>query len=176
MPLGFWLVIGLYVTMPHFVAIGETTAEIWRLLWPPNRAGHYILQLWFLLAHFFLFSSPILNGRKLDVYHTSAHECEFRMQVWQCAARGSLKIQDIKGFTTMRYISLRFTYLLTYKHSLSAHHRTTLSGMSSQLGYVSTIRKNVKDQYLLHMSAQYGELRPTNGWGWLAGLGHPSKF
>jgi len=27
-------------------------------------------------------------------------------------------------------------------------------------------------QYLLHMSPQYGELRPTNGWDRLAGLGH----
>jgi len=26
------------------------------------------------------------------------------------------------------------------------------------------------------MSSQYGELRPSNGWDWLASLGHPSKF
>ena len=38
----------------------------WLFLWPLNRAGHYILQLWFLL-----FSSPILSGRRLDVCHTS---------------------------------------------------------------------------------------------------------
>ena len=29
---------------------------------------------------------------------------------------------------------------------------------------------------LLHMSSQYGELRPTNGWDQLASLGHLSKF
>jgi len=35
-----------------------------------NRAGHYIFALWF-LSFFFLFSSPNLSGRTLDVYHTS---------------------------------------------------------------------------------------------------------
>jgi len=34
----------------------------------------------------------------------------------------------------------------------------------------------VKQQYLLHMSSQYGELRPTNGWDRLAGLGDSSIF
>jgi len=32
--------------------------------------------------------------------------------------------------------------------------------------------KTVKQQYLLQMSLQYGELRSTNGWDRLAGLGH----
>jgi len=45
---------------------------------------------------------------------------------------------------------------------------------SSQLRHVSTIRK--KQQYLLNMSAQYDELRPTSSWDLLASLGHPSKF
>jgi len=35
--------------------------------------------------------------------------------------------------------------------------------ISSQLRHVSTIGKNCKRQYLLHVSAQYGELRPTSG-------------
>jgi len=39
------------------------------LLCPSNRAGHYIMLMWFLL-----FSSPILSGRRLDVYHTSTHD------------------------------------------------------------------------------------------------------
>jgi len=37
-----------------------------------NRAGHYIFALWF-LSSFYLFSSPNLSGRRLDVYHTSTH-------------------------------------------------------------------------------------------------------
>jgi len=36
-----------------------------------NRADHYIFALWFL--SFFLFSTPNLSGRRLDVYHTSTH-------------------------------------------------------------------------------------------------------
>ena len=37
-----------------------------------NRADHYIFML-FLSSSFFLFSSPNLSGRRLDVYHTLAH-------------------------------------------------------------------------------------------------------
>ena len=63
------------------------------------------------------------------------------------------------------------------KKSPSAHHRTTLSAVSSQLGHVSTIgNKLVKWQYLLHMFSQYSELRLSIGWDLLASLGHPSKI
>jgi len=50
--------------------------------------------------------------------------------------------------------------------------------ISSQLRHVSTIgKKFVKQQrYLLHMSSEYGELRPTNSWDLLGSLGHLSKF
>jgi len=37
-------------------------------------------------------------------------------------------------------------------------------------------RKKVKQQYISHMSLQYGELQPTSGWDLMASLGHPSKF
>jgi len=36
--------------------------------------------------------------------------------------------------------------------------------------------KITRQQYLLHMSLQYGELRPTNGWDRFGSSGHPSKF
>jgi len=48
--------------------------------------------------------------------------------------------------------------------------------ISSQLRHISTIGKNVKQQYLSHMSSQYGELRPTSGWDRFISLWHPSKF
>jgi len=49
--------------------------------------------------------------------------------------------------------------------------------ISSQLRHVSTIgKKLVKQQYLPHRSSQYGELRPTSGWGLLVSLGHHCKF
>ena len=49
--------------------------------------------------------------------------------------------------------------------------------ISSQLRHIATIgKKLVKQQYVLHMSAQYGELRPTGSWDRLTSLGHPCKF
>jgi len=42
--------------------------------------------------------------------------------------------------------------------------------------YRQSEKKLVKQQYLFQMSLQYGELRPTNAWDWLAGLGHPIIF
>jgi len=63
------------------------------------------------------------------------------------------------------------------KNSPSAHHRTNLSGYIVTTKDILTIgKKVVKQQYLLHMFSQYGELRPTNGWERLASMGHPSKF
>ena len=62
---------------------------------PPSRVSHSILVLWFLL----LFSSPILNGWRLDVYHVSTHGValvRIKNASLKCAARGSLKIQDTK--------------------------------------------------------------------------------
>jgi len=41
---------------------------------------------------------------------------------------------------------------------------------------LTIVKKLVKQQYLLQMSPEYGELLPTNGWDRLASLGHPSKF
>jgi len=42
--------------------------------------------------------------------------------------------------------------------------------------YWQSEKKIVEQQYLLHMSPQYGELWPTSGWDWSGTLGHPSKF
>jgi len=49
--------------------------------------------------------------------------------------------------------------------------------MSLQLRHVSTIgKKLVKQQYLLHMSPQYGQLRPTNAEICLPAWGTPANF
>ena len=66
------------------------------------------------------------------------------------------------------------------KNDAKNHHLRTIAqicrAISLQLKHISTIGKNVKQQYLLHMSLQYGELRSTNGWDWFGSLRHPSKF
>jgi len=50
------------------------------------------------------------------------------------------------------------------KKSPSVHHRTTLSGyIFATEARIDNRKKLVKQQYLPHMSLQYGELRPTSG-------------
>jgi len=68
-----------------------------------------------------------------------------------------------------------------HKNDAKNHHLSTITqfcrAISSQQRHVSTTgKKPVKQQYLLQMSLQYGELRPTNGCDRLAGLGHPIIF
>jgi len=66
----------------------------------------------------------------------------------KCAARGSLEMQDTK----LR----KNRHLGTIKQLCQAE--------SLQLRHVSTIgKKLVEQQYLPHMSPQYGELHPTSG-------------
>ena len=61
--------------------------------------------------------------------------------------------------------------------SPSGHHPTTLLGYIFATKACIDNRKNlVKQQYLLYMSPQYGELRPTSGWDSFVSLGHPCKF
>jgi len=49
--------------------------------------------------------------------------------------------------------------------------------VSSQVKHVPTIgKKLVKQQYVVHMSSQYGEFRPTSGCNWLTSLGTPANF
>ena len=62
-----------------------------------------------------------------------------------------------------------------------SHHLGTIAqirrAISSQWRHVSTIgKKLVKQQYLPHMSSQYGGLQHTSGWNRFVSLGHPSKF
>ena len=46
--------------------------------------------------------------------------------------------------------------------SPSAHHRTTLSGyIFVTKARIGNLKKNIKQQYLLQMPQQYGELQPT---------------
>jgi len=62
------------------------------------------------------------------------------------------------------------------KNMPSAHHRTTLSGyIFATKACIDNPKKLAKQQYLLHMCSQYGELQPSNDWDWLASFGHPSK-
>ena len=130
-------------------------------LW--NRADHYIFALWLLLS---FFSSPNLSRRRLDIRHTSTHgvalvSANFRCRYETCCTR----LAENTG---------------RKKVAKSRHLGTIVQfcrAISSQLRHVSTIgKKLVKQQYVLHMSPQYDELRPTSGWDRLTSFGYPCKF
>jgi len=109
-----------------------------------------------------LFLSPILSGRKLDVYDTSTHDVAL-VRIWNAglksAARGSLK---------------KYRTQKSPKIAIWAPSHNILSGCTSSLRrHASTIgKKLVKRQYLLHMSSQnmanFGQLTAETGsevWG-----------
>jgi len=59
----------------------------------------------------------------------------------------------------------------------SGHHPTTLSGyIFATKAHIDYRKKLVKQQYVLHMSPQYGDLRPASGWDRLTSLGTPANF
>jgi len=63
------------------------------------------------------------------------------------------------------------------KKSPSGHHRTALSGcIFATKACIDNRKKLLKQQYLTHMSPQYGKLRPSNSWDCFGCLVHPSNF
>jgi len=82
-------------------------------------------------------------------------ECRSEMCCWQLAANtGRKKVAKNRHLGTIAQLR---------------------QAISSQLRHASTIgKKLIKQQYLLHLSLQYGELRPSSGWDPFVSLGHPS--
>jgi len=120
-------------------------------LWPPYVIGQAIYifsscRLFFFLLLFFL-SSPNLSRRRLDVYHTCTHA--------NLGCRSETCCTGLAANTRRK------------KSSENLHLGTTAQicrAISLQLRHISTIgKKLVKQQYLLHMFPQYGELQPTSG-------------
>ena len=69
----------------------------------------------------FFFSSPILSGRRLDVYHSSTHDMALvRIQnaSLKCAAaRSSLKIQDAKMTQNISICAPSHNFIRQYLHN-----------------------------------------------------------
>ena len=60
------------------------------------------------------------------------------------------------------------------KKSPSAHHRTILSSyIFATKAHIDNRKTFAKQQYLIQMTPQYGELRPTSGSDRSDSLGHP---
>jgi len=134
------------------------------LLWPPCIADADIIfsSCGFFFLLFFLTYSQPSQIRCLSYFHTwcclSANlECKSEMCcMWLTENTGRKKIA---------------------KNLPSAHHRTnTLGCIFATKPCIDNRKKLVKQQYLLHMSPQYGELLSTNGWDQFRSLRHPSKF
>jgi len=94
---------------------------------------------------FFFLSSPNLSRRRLDVCHTST---------W-CGLSANLRCRS----------EMRDTQLVENSRQKNRHLRTIAQlcrGVSSQIRhYQQSEKKLVKQQYVLHMSLQYGERLPT---------------
>jgi len=102
-----------------------------------------------------LFSSPNLSRRRSDVCYTSTKCCDLsanlRCRSETCCTRAT-RLAENTGC----------------KKVAKNRHLGTIAqlcrAISSQRRHVSTIgKKLVKQQNVLHMSPQYGELRPTSG-------------
>jgi len=123
-------------------------------LWPPYVIGQaiYIFILSFVLLFFFhrLISAV---AYWMHVYHTS-------FDTW-CDPGANLECRS-------ETCCARLAGNAGPKKSPKSRHLGTIAqvcrAISSQLRHVSTIgKKRAKQQYLLHMSAQHGELQHTSG-------------
>ena len=140
------------------------------LLWSPYVIGQTIIFsscffLYFFLSFFFLFHrliSAVRDWMSIPYFNT-----------W-CGLSANLECRS-------EMCCMWLAENTGHKNDAKNRHLGTITqlcrAISSQLRHVSTIgKKLVKQQYLLHMSPQYGELRPTSGWDRFGSLGHPSYF
>ena len=132
----------------------------------PSRCGHSILPLW--LLSFFLSSfssSSILSGGRLDVYHTctSTHDYGLSANLECMCEMCCTWLAENTGCKNYAKIAI-----CTPSHNLS--------GCIFAIKACIDNRRNVKQQYLLHTSSQYGACLPTNGWDRLVSFGHPANF
>ena len=134
-----------------------------------SRCGHYIFALWlwppygigqaiiFLPCDFYsifllLFSSPNLNGRRLDVYIPY-------FRTW-CGLSANFECMSETCCTRLAENTGR-------KNDAKNRHRGIIAqlclAISSQLRHVSTIGKNLLNGNMSSMSSEYSELQTING-------------
>jgi len=113
----------------------------------------------------FLFSTPNLSGRRLDIYHTCTHGVAL-VRIYnaclKCAARGSLEIQNPKNCQ-------KFTICMDTIAQLCR-------AISSQLRHISTIEKNLLNSNVSptrsRNTVNFGPLAAEICWRW----GTPAHF
>jgi len=115
-------------------------------LW--NRAGHHICALWRLHLFFPCLISAVADWMSAIPPHMVCRSAYLRCRSETWCTR----ITENSGRKKVD------------KKSPSGHHRTTLSGyIFATKARIDNRKKLVKQQYLLHMSPQCGELWPTSG-------------
>jgi len=106
-----------------------SVVKLWLLLWLPNRAGHYILQLWFLLSFssFFLAYAHRLQIGCLPYFtHCATLECRSNM----CCTRLAENI----GHKNLPYAQHRTTlygYIFTTKACIDSRKTNLLNSTIS---------------------------------------------
>jgi len=130
-------------------------------LWPPYGIGQAIIFLpcnlffFFFLSVFFLAQSQPSQIGCLPYCHT-----------W-CGLSANLECRSETCCTRLAENTwMQKIAICTPLHNLSGYIFATKA-------HINNRKKLVKQQYLLHMSPQYGKLRPTNGWDRFVSLGHP---
>jgi len=142
------------------------------VLWSPYVIGQTIIflpcdfYLSFFISSFFLSFFPRLISAAVDWISTILH-------TW-CGLSANLRCRSETCCT-------RLTENAGRKKLAKNRHLGTIAqlcrAISSQLRHESTVAKKlVKQRYVLHISSQYGELRPTNGGDPSCSLRHPCKF
>ena len=104
-------------------------------LWPPYRAGHYILQLWF-VSSFFFFSSPILSGLRLDVCHTFTHDVAL-VQITQKNRHLRTIARCCRAISShLRHIStIGKTFLNSNISSACPHNMVNFGPLTAEIGW-----------------------------------------
>ena len=96
--------------------------------------------------------------------------------------RELIPVWSLKEISTLFYLFTYLLYLLTYCRREAASLFVVLIVKRHRLDFVNNFgidnwkKKLVKQQYLLHMSPQCGELRPTSGSDRSSSLGHTANF
>jgi len=136
---------------------------VWLL--PPSTAGHNILQLWYLSSFFLLFSFFIACCQRsqigrLPYFHT-----------W-CGLSANLECRSEMCCTQLIENTGRKKNCQKYVICTPSHNFVRLY-LCNEGMYRQSEKKLVKQQYLLHMSSQYGPLAAEIGcWVW----GTPANF
>ena len=169
-----------FTIRPTYVPPPTTTTTTF--LWPPCVADADIIFLpcgFFFLSFFFL-SSPNRSRRRLDVCHTCTHGVtlvrlyapftRYNLLSNRLSNRFDNRLYRVNGVLECRSETCctRLADNTGRKKSQKFRHLGAITqlcrAISSQVRHISTIgKKLVKQQYLLYMSSQYGELRLTTG-------------